>query len=116
MMARLESYLWVAQRLTAALLIVGAVIHMATNVYAVRGGLSAAEVVDRIHGNQVWLVFYLAFATTAAIHGPLGLRTILLEMTPIKACRINVAMGGFAVIVLWLGWRAVLGLYNFGGA
>ena len=116
MRGRIETILWLAQRLSAVVLILGAVVHVATNVYAVRGGLGAAEVIARIQGNGAWLTFYLLFALAAAVHVPLGLRTVLVEMTPIKACRINVATAGFGLIVLWLGWRAAFGLFGYGGA
>lgn len=116
MKARLETILWLAQRLSAGALIVGAVIHVSTNVYAVRGGLSAAEVIDRIQGNGAWLAFYLVFAAAAAVHGPLGLRTILNEMTPVRGRAADAVAVVLAVALVWLGWRAAFGLFAFGGA
>ncbi|MBM3384761.1 MAG: succinate dehydrogenase, partial [Betaproteobacteria bacterium] len=41
---RSETLLWVAQRASAAVLGVCVAVHLATMIYAVRGGLSAAEI------------------------------------------------------------------------
>ncbi len=115
MKARLDTILWLAQRLSAAVLVVGAVVHISTNIYAVGGGLSAAEVIDRIRGNGAWLAFYMAFAAAAAIHGPLGLRTVLIEMTPVRGRAADAVAVLLALALVGLGWRAAFGLFGHGG-
>ena len=116
MRGRIETILWLAQRLSAVVLILGAVVHVATNVYAVRGGLGAAEVIARIQGNGAWLTFYLLFALAAAVHVPLGMRTVLVEMTPLRTCTGNIVAIALAIAFVWLGWRAAFGLFGYGGA
>ena len=44
MNARAQTLLWVAQRASAAVLALCVVVHLATMIYAIRGGLSAAEI------------------------------------------------------------------------
>ena len=48
---RSQTLLWVAQRASAALLALCVAVHLATMIYAVRGGLSAAEVLARTQGS-----------------------------------------------------------------
>ena len=45
--ARAQVRLWAAQRLSAAVLALCVLVHLATLIYAVRGGLSAAEILGR---------------------------------------------------------------------
>jgi len=112
---RVQTYLWFAQRLSGAVLAVAVVVHLATIVLAVRGGLTAAEIIGRVKGNAAWLGFYIVFVAAGAIHAPIGLRTILKEMTPIPARGVDALVGLFAAALLWLGFRATFGLYGFGG-
>jgi hypothetical protein len=48
---RIETLLWTAQRASAAVLAVCVAVHLVTVVYAVRGGLSAAEILARTRGS-----------------------------------------------------------------
>jgi len=77
--ARTQVLLWVAQRATAAVLALCIVVHLVTMVYAMRNGLTAAEILGRTRGNTAWFAFYLIFVAAAAVHAPLGMRTILAE-------------------------------------
>ena len=52
MSARRETMLWAVQRLTAAILGVCVLVHLVTIIYAVRGGLSAADILSRTRGNE----------------------------------------------------------------
>ncbi|HYD31854.1 MAG TPA: succinate dehydrogenase, partial [Azospirillaceae bacterium] len=81
MTARLELWLWIAARLTAFVLAFGVLIHLITVIYAVRGGLSATEILARTQGNVAWLIFYVLFAWSVAIHAGIGTRTIVGEWT-----------------------------------
>ncbi|HTR57107.1 MAG TPA: succinate dehydrogenase, partial [Casimicrobiaceae bacterium] len=76
MSARAETWAWLAQRASAALLAVCVAVHLATMIVAVRGGLSAADILGRTRGSAVWAAFYGLFVVAVAIHAPLGLRTI----------------------------------------
>jgi fumarate reductase subunit C len=79
-------------------------------VYAVHVGLSASAILDRLHGNVGWAAFYLLFVAAAAVHAPIGMRTILAEMTPWRGRTLDGAAVLFAVLLLVLGARAVLSL------
>ena len=48
-------------------------VHLATLIYAVRGGLSAAEILGRTHGSSGWASFYALFVLAVAVHAPIGL-------------------------------------------
>jgi fumarate reductase subunit C len=113
---RAQTYVWFAQRLSGMVLAFAVVVHLATIVMAVRGGLTAAEIIGRVKGDSGWLVFYIVFVTAVVVHAPIGLRTILNEMTPLPPRAVDGIVGLFAVALLWLGLRATFGLYGFGGA
>lgn len=111
MSARLQTWLWIAQRGSAAVLALAVSVHLVTIVLAVRGGLSAAEIIGRLQGSGAWLGFYLLFVLAAAIHAPIGVRTILMEALP-RSPRIADALSGVLMaLILVMGCRAVLGLY-----
>jgi fumarate reductase subunit C len=74
--ARGETRLWLAQRASAAVLALCVVVHLATMIVAVNGGLTAADILGRTRGNPAWAAFYAVFVAAVAIHAPIGLRTI----------------------------------------
>ena len=105
--ARRQSLLWLAQRASAAVLALCVVVHLATMIVAVRGGLTAAEILGRTRGSPTWAVFYGVFVVAVAIHAPIGLRTVIAETRGFHGRGIDVAMLAFAVALLALGLRAV---------
>jgi fumarate reductase subunit C len=109
---RLGALLWVAQRASAAVLALCVAVHLATMVYAVRGGLSAAEILERTRGSVAWLAFYLAFAAAVAVHAPIGLRAIAAEWTGWRGRTLDVAtlVAGLALFA-WAA-RAMWGLFR----
>jgi fumarate reductase subunit C len=109
--ARAETWLWIAQRATAAILAIAVLIHIATIFYAVRVGLSASAILARLHGNIAWYGFYLVFATVAAIHASIGLRVILREHTGWKGPVLDAAMLLFGVVLAVTGCRAAGALF-----
>lgn len=113
--ARVETKLWVWQRLSAAVLGICVIVHLAVIVMAVQGGLSAAEIIDRVSGNYVWLAFYSVFVIAVALHAPIGIRTILKESTGLSPKLIHFIMGLFSLVILAMGFRAVVGLFQAGG-
>lgn len=107
MTARIELWLYMAQRFSAMVLAPLVLIHLATMVYAIRGGLTAAEILGRTEGSAFWMAFYGLFVIAAAVHGAIGLRGIVREMTPWRGRSLNLAAAAFCVLVLTLGIRAV---------
>jgi fumarate reductase subunit C len=107
MTARVELWLYIAQRLSAMLLAPLVLVHLATMVYAIRGGLSATEILSRTEGSVFWMIFYGLFVVAAAVHGAIGLRSIVREMTSWRGRSLNAAAAAFCMMVLVLGFRAV---------
>jgi fumarate reductase subunit C len=104
--------LFLAQRATAFLLAAAVAVHLATILYAVRGGLTAAEILARTHGNVAFLIFYGVFVIAVAIHAPIGLRSVLREWTRWRGRSLDVALALFALLLLALGLRAVFAVFT----
>ena len=108
---RTQSFLWLAQRASAAVLAVCVVVHLATMIYAIRGGLSAAEILGRTRGNAGWLAFYSLFVLAVAVHAPIGLRAVLGEWLRWRGASRDFALLALAMLLAGLGMRAVLGVF-----
>ncbi len=102
-----EARLYLLQRLSAMILGPLVLVHLGLIVYAVRGGLSAAEILSRTQGSLFWMLFYGLFVITVAVHAPIGLRNVLREWTPWRGPGLDWAMVGFAGLLAVLGLRAV---------
>ena len=103
--------LFLAQRISAVVLAFAVAIHLATIVYAVRGGLTAAEVLGRTRGNGWFLAVYVVFVIAVAIHAPIGLRNIAREWTAWRGRSLDVTLALIAALLLALGLRAALAVY-----
>ena len=112
MSARVQGYLWVAQRASAAVLAFCVAVHLATVIYAVRGGLSAAEILGRTRGNTAWFAFYALFVLAAGVHAPIGLRAALTEWLRWRGASRDIFLLAFAAALLVLGMRAVLAVFG----
>jgi fumarate reductase subunit C len=110
--ARVETLLWIAQRATAAVLAVCVAVHLATIIYAVQGGLTAAEILGRTRGNHAWLAFYGVFVITVSVHAPIGLRAIFIEWLRWRGASRDVVLALFAAALAWMGMRAVLAVFT----
>jgi len=113
--AGIETKLWVWQRASAAVLGLCVIVHLILIIIAVQGGLSASEIISRVSGNIAWLMFYSVFVIAVAIHAPIGVRTILNEMTGLKTSQTHLVMALLCLVILSMGFRTVIGLYNAGG-
>lgn len=105
--AREQTALWLVQRASAVVLAVCVVIHLATIIHAVRGGLTAAEILSRTRGSVVAAAFYGLFVVAAAVHAPIGLRNLFTEWLGWRGRSLDVAMLLLAVILALAGLRAV---------
>lgn len=110
MNTRVESLFWLAQRASAAILAVCVAVHLGTMILAVRGGLTAAEILGRVRGSAAWEVFYWVFALAVAVHAPLGLRAILREWADWRGPSLEGATALAALALAVFGIRAVAGL------
>jgi fumarate reductase subunit C len=107
----MTALLFLAQRLSAAVLALAVTVHLATILYAVRGGLTAGEILGRTHGNPAFFCFYALFVVAVAVHAPIGLRNVVREWTPWRGPSLDAALAGFALGLLVLGVRAVFAVY-----
>ncbi len=103
--------LFLVQRLSAAVLALAVAVHLATILYAIRGGLSASEILARTHGNLAFFAFYSLFVLAVAFHAPIGLRNVIREWTPWRGGSLDAALAAVAVMLLVLGLRAVVAVY-----
>jgi fumarate reductase subunit C len=108
---RSDTTLWLAQRASALVLALCVPVHLATIIYAVRRGLSADEIYERVHGNHEWLAFYLVFVLAVAVHAPIGLRAIASEWLGWRGPSRDVVAVLFAAVLAWMGLRAALTLF-----
>jgi len=107
----MSAILFLAQRASAAVLALAVTVHLATIIYATRGGLTAAEVLGRTRGNGAFLALYIVFVIAVTIHAPIGLRNVLREWTTWRGRSLDIVLAAFAALLLTLGLRAAFALY-----
>ena len=107
----MSALLFLAQRTSAVVLALAVAVHLGTIVYAVRGGLTAADMLARTHGNIGFALFYGVFVIAVAIHAPIGLRNVMREWTRWRGRTLDIALALFAVLLLGLGGRAVIAVF-----
>ena len=108
---RSQTILWIAQRASAAVLAFCVVVHLITIIYAARGGLTAAEILERTRGNVAWFAFYSIFVLAVTIHAPIGLRAVLGEWLGWRGASREIFLLIFAAALAWMGMRAVVGVF-----
>ncbi len=108
----MTAILFLAQRATAFVLALAVVAHLTTILYAVRGGLTAGEILARTHGNVSLALFYGLFVVAVAIHAPIGLRNVLREWTAWRGRSLDIALAIFCLLLLTLGGRAVFAVFS----
>ena len=109
----LQAKLWYAQRISAMVLGLCVAIHLLIIFYAIRGGLSAQEILGRTQGNVLFAIFYEVFVIACFVHAPIGVANILQETFP----KIGIARPLswiFALLILVLGTTAVIGVFTGG--
>lgn len=104
---RAQTMLWLAQRASAAVLALCVLVHLATMIYAVRGGLPAAEILGRTRGSAAWGAFYAVFVLAAALHAGIGLRAIATEWLGLRGKAREALVAAVALALAALGLRAV---------
>ena len=102
-----EVWLFAAQRISAMVLAPLVLLHLAVILYAVRGGLSAEEILSRTEGSLFWGAVYGLFVLAAAVHAPIGLRAVLREWGRWRGIGLDIAMALFGLLLLALGLRAM---------
>ena len=103
--------MWAVQRITAAFLGLAVIVHLVTIMLAIRGGLSAAEILARTRGAEIWFGFYVVFALCAGLHGAIGLRNIAGEWLGWRGRGLDLAWLAIGLLTAIFGMRAAWGLY-----
>jgi fumarate reductase subunit C len=99
---------WYWQRISAMVLALCVLVHLAVMVYAVRGGLSAAEILGRTQGNWTFGAFYAVFVIACAVHVPVGMANIAREWWGLGERAARGLSLSLALLLLVAGLRAVV--------
>jgi fumarate reductase subunit C len=102
--------LWYWQRISAMVLALCVLLHLAIMIYAVRGGLSGAEILGRTRGNWGFGLFYSVFVLACAVHVPIGLAKVLEESGRCSDAAVKLVSRLFGLLILVTGLRAVYGV------
>ena len=108
--AVMQARLWYWQRVSAMVLALCVLVHLALMIYAVRGGLSAGDILGRTRGNWAFGAFYSVFVLACAVHVPIGLSNIAQEWWGWRGARVATLAKIFGLLLLALGLRAVYGV------
>lgn len=109
--AKSETWLWLAQRASAALLALCVLVHLFTIIYAVRHGLSGTAILNRTRGNSAGLAFYVLYVLAIAVHAPIGLRTLCQEWLGWRSVSLNWFVAAIAFALLVFGLRAAWAVF-----
>ena len=104
----LEIRLYIAQRISAAIMAPLVLLHLGLMIYAIQGGLEASEILARTRGSLFWGGIYGLFVVAVSVHAAIGLRNILREWLQLR----GIALAGLGWIffggLLFAGLRAVV--------
>lgn len=103
----METRLFVLQRASAMVLAPLVMVHLGLILYAVRGGLTADEILTRTHGSIGWGLFYTVFVLAASLHAPIGVRNVLKEWSRWRGGSLDAAMLILSLALAATGLRAV---------
>ena len=107
---------WYWQRISAMVLAVCVLVHLVVMVYAVRGGISAAEILGRTQGSWAFGAFYAVFVIACAVHVPVGVANIAREWWGLGERAARALSLLLALLLLLTGLRAVVAVVAPGGA
>lgn len=102
--------LYMAQRISALIMAPLVLMHIGVMIYAIQGGLSAAEILGRTQGSAFWFLFYGIFVIALSVHAAIGLRTVLSEWAGLRGSLLNGSSWAVLVLLLILGMQAVYGV------
>jgi fumarate reductase subunit C len=102
-----QARLWYLQRISAMALALGVLVHLAVILYAVRGGLTGAEILGRTHGNWAFGLFYALFVLACAVHVPIGFAKVAQEWLGWCGRAAAVMALALGLLIAVMGLRAV---------
>ena len=103
----LDLRLYFLQRLSALVMAPLVLGHLALIVYAVQGGLSAAEILGRTQGSAFWAAYYGLFVLAVSVHAAIGLRVIAAETLALRGAALRWGTLAVFLALLATGARAV---------
>lgn len=103
----MEFGLYMMQRLSAMILAPLVLGHLAVMIYAVQGGLTAAEILGRTQGSTIWAAFYGLFVLAVSVHAAIGLRVIFSEVLGLGGAVLNLLSLLVFALLFSMGARAV---------
>ena len=103
----MEFRLYLLQRLSALIMAPLVIGHIAVMIYAIQGGLTAAEILGRTQGSLFWGTFYGVFVVAVATHAAIGLRTVANEWLSLQGAALDALTCLVGLGLLALGGRAV---------
>ena len=104
----LDLRLYMAQRISAMVMIPLTVGHLAVIVYAIEGGLTTAEILGRTQGSVFWFLFYGSFVLAVSVHAAIGVRVIAHEWLRMKGAWLSALTWTVYLVLLVMGARAVI--------
>jgi fumarate reductase subunit C len=104
----LDVRLYLAQRISALIMVPLVLGHLAVMIYAIQGGLSAAEILGRTKGSFFWFAFYGLFVLAISVHASIGVRVIVHEWTGIGKRALDIFTLGVGFILSVLGAWSVM--------
>tara|TARA_B100000900_G_C20471172_1_gene671457 strand:- start:712 stop:1041 length:330 start_codon:yes stop_codon:yes gene_type:complete len=103
----ISAWLYLMQRLTALIMAPLVIGHIIVMIYAVQGGLSAAEILGRTQGSIFWALFYGLFVVSVSVHATIGIRTVLFEWAHMRGAVLNIICSILCLGLLGLGLSSV---------
>lgn len=103
----LDLRLYIAQRLSALVMVPLVLGHIAVMIYAIQGGLSTAEILGRTQGSLLWFLFYGSFVVAVSVHAAIGLRVIAHEWGGLRGRVLDWLMWGIGACLFYVGILAV---------
>lgn len=96
-----EIRLYLAQRISAAIMAPLVLLHLGLMIYAIQGGLEASEILARTRGSLFWGSSYAVFVFAVSVHAAIGLRSIMREWLQLS----GLVLSGLS----WLCFAGLLG-------
>ncbi|MEL6337131.1 MAG: succinate dehydrogenase [Pseudomonadota bacterium] len=103
----LDLRLYLAQRISAMVMIPLTLGHIAVMIYAIQDGLTAAEILGRTQGSTFWALFYGTFVVAVSVHAAIGLRVIAHEWFGLARVWLAPFMWAVGAGLLVMGLRSV---------
>lgn len=103
----LDFRLYLAQRLSALAMAPLVLTHLTVMIWAIDGGLDAAEILSRTRGSVLWGSVYGLFVVAAAVHAAIGLRVVAGEWMKLSGRILDALTAAVFLGLLATGARAV---------